>query len=274
MTFQYPFNRSYVGTKDAMSPSDSSGGVQKVFHGFPSTAFLKSNNNFSGSGQSVSKDMAYTGSRQIPYGYNPSSSSLSPSGNRFYWNDWSSDVFDGWGDWNIYNPATNTSTYLEFTYINQADGSLSTEYRTIHSRNWKITHGFVAQGVYKIEFVCLSDATFTFWFSHWGNMGSDGSTLNSNYTYSASWGTLFWNYNRQSGSSTEVFSTYCIPRVLATNQLGSWNSSIFYSGISGSDNLAIWVGPLTHGATFYYAKSSNLASSVANDIIKTTGSYF
>ena len=51
------------------------------------------------------------------------------------------------------------------------------------------------------------------------------------------------------------------------------NDSIFFSGIQSSDNLAIWIGPLTHGATFYYAKSSNLASSVANDITTTTGGY-
>ena len=272
MTFNYPHYKSYVGTKDAMSAG--TGGIQKVLHGFPSTTFLVSNENYSGSGLTVNKDMYSTSSRSVPYGYNPySGGSITPTGTRYYWNDWTNDVFDAWGDWYIFNPSTNGAEYISFTSTNGPDGTVYSESQTIHSKTFQKKHGWVAQGVFKLDIAC-TDPTFEFWIGHWGNMGSDGSTNNYNYTYTASWGTLFWNYNYQSGSSYEVFSTYCIPKVRAINESGNWNSSIFFSGIQSSDNLAIWIGPLTHGATFYYAKSSNLASSVANDITTTTGGYY
>jgi len=273
MSFNHPFYKSYTGTTTAMNPK-TDGGVKKVQHGFTNTTFLVSNNSFSGSGISATKDMASTSSRSIPYNYNPyTGGALTPSGSRYYWNDWSNDVFDGWGDWNIFNPATSTAEYIGFATLNSSDGTVYSETQTMHSKTFSIKHGWVAQGVFKLDVAC-TDPTFTFWVSHWGNMGSDGSTNNYNYTYNASWGTLFWNYNYQSGSSYEVFSTYAIPKVLETNQSGSWNSSIFFSGINGNDNLALWYGPFTHGVTFYYAKSTNVASNVASDIVTTTGSWY
>tara|TARA_X000001382_G_scaffold126707_1_gene113636 strand:- start:1821 stop:2645 length:825 start_codon:yes stop_codon:yes gene_type:complete len=274
MSFNYPFYKSQIGTATAMSPI-TDGGVKKVFHGFPSTEYLVSNNSYSGSAQSVSKDMSYSSSRSINAGFNPyTGNALTPSGNRYSWSDWSSDVFDAWGDFNIFNPATNTSEYIQFSTINGPDGTIYSETQTMHSKTFEIKHGYVAQGVFKLDIAC-TDSAFTFWISHWGNMGSDGSTQNTNNTYtSASWGNLFWNFNQQAGSSSEVFSTYCIPKLTTINNQGNWGNAIFFSGISGNDNLALWYGPLTHGATIYYAKSSNISSNVANDIVKTTGSWY
>tara|TARA_X000001382_G_C3142589_1_gene170105 strand:- start:252 stop:1076 length:825 start_codon:yes stop_codon:yes gene_type:complete len=274
MSFNYPFYKSQVGTATAMTPT-TDGGVKKILHGFANTEYLVSNNSYSGAALSATKDMTNSSSRSINAGYNPyTGNALTPNGTRYYWSDWSNDVFDGWGDFNIFNPATNTAEYISFATQNGPDGTIYSETQTKHSKTFEIKHGWVAQGVFKLDVAC-TDPSFTFWISHWGNMGSDGSTVNTNNTYtSASWGYLYWNYNQQSGSSSEVFSTYAIPKVVSINNSGSWNSSIFFSGISGNDNLALWYGPLTHGATFYYAKSSNVSSNVANDIVKTTGSWY
>ena len=119
-----------------------------------------------------------------------------------------------------------------------------------------------------------SDNTFGFSIGMYGNMGSDGSTQNTDRQYSASWGTLSYNYNSQGGTS-EFFYSHCIPKIKTFNDgitlSGGDFTSNFKTGISGNDNLAIWTTTLTKGATFYFVKGSNSSTGtmynwVANDI--------
>jgi len=220
------------------------------------------------------KDMYQTSGRAIPSGYNPSSGSLTPSGNRYYWNDWNGDWFDGWGDFYIYNPSTTSASYISFANINGSDGTVYTETQTHHSKTFIIKHGWVAQGIFKLDVEC-SDISFQFSIGAYGNMGSDGSTQNTDIQYAASWGPLSYNYNSQSGTN-EWFYSHCIPKVKTFNDgitLSSGNfTSKFRTSISGSDNLALWTDTLRVGATFYFVKGSNSSSGamyewVANDIV-------
>mgnify|MGYP001236712454 CR=1 FL=1 len=223
---------------------------------------------------SVYKDMtSVTWGRTIPSGYNPSSGTLAPSGTRYYWNDWSNDIFDAWGDFYIYNPSNSSASYISFATINGGDGTLYTETQTHHSKSFTIKHGWVTGGIFKLDVEC-SDDTFNFAIGMWGNMGSDGSTQNTDRQYSASWGTLSYNYNSQ-GNSSEWFYSHCIPKLKTFNDgitlSGSNFTANFKTGTSGNDNLAIWTETLTWGATFYFVKGSNSSSGamynwVENDI--------
>ena len=80
---------------------------------------------------------------------------------------------------------------------------------------------------------------------------------------------LFYLTNEQTFSSNEIFSLYCIPRVVDQN-VGGWNSTRFFGGIEGSDNLYMYVKSITHGVTFYYAKSLDQGSAVSADIGKSS----
>ena len=227
-----------------------------------------------------SKDMTTVAStRTIPSGYNPSSGALSPSGNRYYWNDWSGDWFDGWGDFYIYDPSTISASYISFASINGGDGTVYTETQTHHGKSFTIKHGWVTQGIFKLDVEC-SDDTFNFSIGMYGNMGSDGSTQNTDRQYSASWGTLSYNYNSQ-GNTAEYFYSHCIPKLKTFNDgitlSGSNFTSNFKTSVYGNDNLAIWTDTLTWGSTFYFVKGSNSSSGamynwVENDIEFVQGS--
>jgi len=226
-----------------------------------------------------SKDMGSTSARAIPSGYNPSSGSLTPSGTRYYWSDWSGDIFDGWGDFYIYNPSTTSATYITFASVNGGDGTIYTETQTHHGKSFTIKHGWVTQGIFKLDVEC-SDDTFDFSIGMYGNMGSDGNTQNTDRQYSASWGTLSYNYNSQSGTS-EWFYSHCIPKLKTFNDgitlSGSNFTSNFRTSVYGNDYLAIWTDTLTWGATFYFVKGSNSSSGamynwVENDIELVPGS--
>lgn len=239
--------------------------------------FLKSqgltgNQGFTLNTSFVGKDMrSLGGSQQIPSTFNPKSPSgiLTPSGTRFTWQDWSGDYFDDWGEFYIFNPADQTASYISFSTINGADGTFFTETQTHHSKTFKIVHGWAVRGIFKLDVACTSDDTFQFALGHFGNMGSDSSTNNSDLTHTASWGTLHYNFNTDGGS--ENFYTHVIPKKKTDNDSINVDTSGLFTAIFSSDRLAIWTGYFTHGFTCYYIKGSNnstgaMAEWVANDI--------
>lgn len=218
-----------------------------------------------------------TTTQQIPSGFNPKSPAgiLTPSNssfNRATWMDWGNDFFDDWGDWYIFNPADQTASYIGFTdpaNINGADGTFFTETQTHHGKTFKIVHGYAAQGIFKLDIACTSDTTFQFALGHYGNMGSDGGTNNSDLTHTASWGTLYYNFNTDLGA--ENFYTHVIPKKQTDNDSINVDTTGLFTAIFSSDRLAIWTGYFTHGFTCYYIKGSNnstgsMANWVANDI--------
>lgn len=221
----------------------------------------------------ASKDMRSVSSSRPPVsGFNPKSPAgqLQPSGDRFHWQDWGDDFFDDWGEWYIFNPADQTASYVQFSTINGADETFYTETQTHHSKTFKIVHGWAAQGIYKVDVACTSDDTFQFAIGHYGNMGSDSNTNNSDLTHTASWGTLHYNFNNQLGVR-EFFYTHVIPKKKTDNDSIVVDTTGLFTAVFSNDRLAIWTGAFTHGFTFYYIKGANnstgsMANWVANDI--------
>ena len=237
----------------------------------------------------------YTSSHSFPAYGHPSGSSVNVTG--YAWSDWGNDVFDGWGWWHFWNPThgvaeIKSSTVGEYSYNSNfeddtnvsvtasnwtnwvtegSDGTINTVYfvadfnptgQTNSSlrKHVKMDYGYIRQGTY-IMHITFADYTWPFRFCMGGNMGSDGNTINGNQsgTYSMYSGsmTLYGNYNQQSGSSSELFSTYFIPR------LGSQNAAI-NRGLSG-DNLYLWTNEIKAGIDVYYVKGNwyTFASGVA-----------
>lgn len=226
-------------------------------------------------GLSPTKDMNVTSGRTIPSGYNPSGSSLTPTGSRYYWNDLGGDIFDGWGDFYIYNPANGAASYIVFTTRNGGDGTIYTETQTHHSKTFTIKHGWVTTGIFKLDVAC-QDGAFEFSVGCYGNMGSDGSTANIDYSYSATWGLLRYNRNYQTNNTNESWYTYVIFRDPNFNDNTVQDSVGWFTSIYGSDNYACWTGTIKYGMIFYWSKGpTNLSSGwIQNDIEEVGGVWY
>ena len=238
---------------------------------------LTGNQGFTMNTNTPNKDMvsSATGTYEIPAGFNPAPGILLPAGTRYYWTDWGGDIFDGWGNFYIYDPISGTASYITFPVGQQngPDEIVYTDSQTHHGKTFTIKHGWVTVGIFKLDVEC-EDVTFNFSVGMYGNMGSDSNTLNSDRTYSASWGNLNYNYSSQLGTS-EFFFTHFIPKVKSFNDgitnSGSNFTANYFTDVNGSDNLAQYTGTLNVGATFYFVKGSNNTTGanydwVANDI--------
>ena len=197
---------------------------------------------------SVSKDMNSTSGREIPSGYNPKGGTLTPTGTRYYWEDWSGDWFDAWGDFYIYSPVHGTASYITFANMNGGDGVIYTETQYHHSKTFIVKHGWTTQGIFKLDVEC-SDPSFNFSVGTWGNLGSDGSTQLTDSNSTESWGGMKTIRTSQGGSS-EWFTTNVILK--NTND----NSTSVRFGVYGSDNLAIYTPTITVGVLMYFVKGN------------------
>ena len=279
MSFNYPYYASYVGSDAAMSATEA--GIKHIRNPANAQKYIMSLNRTSsftsgggGTAISVNKDMNASGNRQIPASVFPSGNATTPSGTRYYWADWSNDVFDWWGDFYIYDQ-TGATNYITFGTMNGSDGTFYDETQTHGLKSYKIRHGWVTQGVFKMDITC-TDPTWGFTVGHYGNMGSDSSTTGGTNTASNYGFNLYFMWNRQSGSSYELFSVYMIPKLYDTYLNWDWSSTPgIRQGLIGNDNRAVWgQGWITHGFIIYYAKSTNIAANVAYDLtIQDGGNY-
>lgn len=187
---------------------------------------------------------------------------------RSYWQNWGDDIFNGWGFFYIYNPATDKYLSPVFQQINQADGVIATETFTLDGRTFTIKHGYAAQGIYKFD-VSVNDSN-DFVFGMDGNLGSNGATSNSNlshnYTKLNEGFTLHYNYNVQTTVPTEDFFTYFVPYEQSKNK----STRPYLRYIYSSDNLALHTVALKHGTTVYVSKQNDVRDWVVNDIQLTT----
>jgi hypothetical protein len=110
--------------------------------------------------------------------------------------DMGGDAFDGFGGFKIVS-GTNSSiqTNLPFTNKNGADGVIYSETFTHDSVDWKIDHGWIANGIFMIQLKQISGTTKTFKLTFSGNYGSDGSTSYGSVqtNFSGKYIKTFWN---------------------------------------------------------------------------------
>jgi len=232
----------------------------------------------------IAKDMSTGAVTAIPSGANPKNPAgtmNAPTGQVHTWSDWSSDIFDTWGRWYIYDTSTGLAEHIQFGTQNGPDGTVYTETQTHHSKTFTIIHGYVVEGIFKLDVEC-SDDTFQFSIGMYGNMGSDGGTTNSDHQYTASWGKLSYNFNRDASTSDPLFIHF-IPKEVAFNAGITLSGTNFTTNLNtgtvgATDNMYVWSDPLKIGAIMYFVKSlpasthtltieeRSMAEWVANDI--------
>jgi len=187
---------------------------------------------------------------------------------RSYFQSWGNDIFNAWGFFYIYNPATGNYLSPVLQQINQADGIIATQNFTLDGRVFTIKHGYPAQGIYKFNITVNDSADFVFGMD--GNLGSNGSTSNMNltqaYTKLDENFTLHYNYNVQASVPTEKFYTYFVPYERSKNAATRPYLRFLYS----TDNLAMYTNPVKYGLNVYLAKQNDVKNWVINDLQLTT----
>lgn len=187
-----------------------------------------------------------------------------------HWSDWGGDIFDTWGFFYLYNPETNTYASPILTPINQADGIITNQTVTAFGRTFTITHGYVAQGIFKYT-ISVNDSS-EFIFGAFGDMGSDGSTQNinvsSSYALDGESFTLYYNRNTDGGAS-ERFYTYIIPYETTKNK-----NSITYikrnagPGVQSAalEVYSFYTVNVKGGVNIYFSKTNDVKDWVINDL--------
>jgi hypothetical protein len=213
-------------------------------------------------GASNMKDMTMTSTKYFTSAaYIPGATSLDTR--RTYWADWGGDIFDGWGFFYIYNPATGNFLSPLLTDVNKENGYIATETFTLDGRTFTIRHGYPVTGIYKFD-ISVND-TDPFVFGTDGEMGSNGGTVNEDRTYQYSVDdndlTLFYNYNVQITNPLEAFYNYWIPYVVSEGTTKTYTDYVY-----DTDYLAIHSKQVTRGITVYMSKQNDVKQWIANDL--------
>lgn len=185
--------------------------------------------------------------------------------NRLYWPDWGNDIFDGWGLFYLYDISQDEYIPLNFSSMEESDGVISTDEFIINGKTFNIDYGYPVQGIFKIDISC-EDKEFDFVFGMDGNLGSNGSTVNSNlaqeYTLEGESFKLHYNYNYQATNQSENFYTYFVPYEKGKNK----DIRSFTKHLYSIDSLSIYSKPVKAGLTVYVAKQANVKEWVLNDL--------
>ena len=213
-------------------------------------------------GASNMKDMTMTSTNYFTdASYLPGSNDL--DSRRTYWADWGGDIFDGWGFFYIYNPATGNFLSPLLTDINNANGYIAEETFSLDGRTFTVRHGYPVTGIYKFD-ISVDDYE-PFVFGSDGGMGSNGGTVNEDRTYVSNIDgeevTIYYNYNVQITNPLEAFYSYWIPYVVSEGISKTYTDHIYEV-----DHLAIYSKQVTRGITVYMAKQNDVKQWVANDL--------
>lgn len=217
-------------------------------------------------GNSNIKDMTTENTFSIPTDYTPYNTTI-PSGiESSYWDDWGNDIFDDWGHFYVFDVPSQQYYFPVFQQINLDDGIISTEtFTAFGGRVFTFQHGYVAQGIYKFQVTVNDEDKFI--FGAYGDMGSDGDTINNNqsqYVVNGKTYTLFYNYNEDDGSNTEKFYSYFIPYQQSLNQTKTYSEFVFEE-----DQLSIYSVPVQTGINVYFSKTNNVEDWIINDIVSS-----
>jgi hypothetical protein len=211
-------------------------------------------------GAVIEKDME---SNTFTYESAGTPNNTDPTLNTYEWSDWGEDIFDGWGNFYLYDPAANNYLGLQFTNINLPDGEFSTQNFSFNGRTFTITQGYPVQGIFKFEIRVDDDQPFI--FGEGGNMGSDSSTANVdlsyNYTLDGINLTLWYNENYQTNNTNERLYSYFVPFVIDENATKTYTDVLV-----GSDNLYLYSIECTHGLTVYHSKQFDTKEWVVYDL--------
>ena len=212
-------------------------------------------------GTTIMKDMSSL-SKTTGGSYTPNGQTLSST--RMYWSDWGNDIFDGWGFFYIYDSVNNSYISPILTPLNTADGVITTQTFNSGSRVFTLKYGYPATGIFKMD-VSVNDSS-PFVFGTDGNMGSNISTQNYDYTYDYTKGseelTLHYNYNVQLTIPNEAFYAYFVPYQLSDNK----TASPYVKNLYNTDNLALRTKSLYKGVTIYFAKQNDVKQWIINDL--------
>lgn len=184
---------------------------------------------------------------------------------RKYWTDWGDDIFDSWGFFYIYDPEQNNYLALNMPDMEENDGVISEDDFIFNGRTFTVKYGYPVQGIFKID-ISVDDRSKDFQFGFDGNLGSDGTTINSvlsqEYTIDGQDYNLYYNYNYQGANPPEKFYTYFVPYELSKNK----DSRTYTRHLYSTDNLAMYSVPVRRGLTVYIAKQADVKDWVINDL--------
>jgi hypothetical protein len=184
---------------------------------------------------------------------------------RTYWPDWGDDIFDTWGFFYIYDVVANNYRAVVLTGMDSADGVQNTQTFSLNGITYTVKFGYPVQGIFKFD-VVSSNRTRDFVFGFDGNLGSNGSTINSNlsqnYTLDGENFTLHYNYNYQGTVPSEKFYTYVVPYERSKNK----TTRSFTRYLYNVDNLAIHSVSVKRGVTIYIAKQNDVRDWIINDL--------
>lgn len=259
---------AYVGT-NAVSRMYYNGNIV-----WPAQTYrIKSKNNLTAGGLTVgatiSKDMASATRPSNSYIIYPGTSAP-PLVTAQRWADWNGDIFDNWGWFYLYDPATNAYYSPILSPVNASDGVITTQNFTAFGRTFTIKHGYPVQGIFKFD-ISVADS-LPFFFGAYGDMGSDSSTTNTNLTQAYTLGgnnyTLYYNRNVQTGSATEILFSYVVPYETSMNTAITYNKLSSGPGIHGGSQevLSIYTKSVKYGVTVYFAKQNDVKNWVINDL--------
>ncbi len=215
-------------------------------------------------GYEIYKDMIYGPCDSLNADYAPNNVAI-PSGQlSSFWHDWGNDIFDDWGYFYIFNPATNEYYFPYLIPENLRNGLYITNKYQAFGKTFTIKHGYAVEGIFKFDISC-DDPEFQFIFGAYGDMGSDEDSENTNLTQSYNLDgnnyTLYYNRNVESGDSTERFFSYFIPYQLSAN-----NSKTYNDFLSNDDKLSLYSVPVYQGITVYFSKKNDVYQWIINDL--------
>jgi hypothetical protein len=180
--------------------------------------------------------------------------------NASYWDDLGNDVFDDWGYFYLYDVSSSKYYFPLINPQNQDDGVITTQTFNAFDRTFTITHGWVAQGIFKFDITVNDELQFR--FGAYGNMGSDGDE--DQYYLSTEYGTgqtLYYHKHAEEDDNRERLFSYFVPKNESEN--ASRPFDVYYD----SDDMGMVSKPLTSGLTIYYAKSNDVKDWVIEDLI-------
>jgi hypothetical protein len=215
-------------------------------------------------GEEVEKDMSTTGVPNLYSQFAPDGVYYDGGGtSASYWEDWGDDIFDDWGYFYLYDPGSQSYMFLTLDQTNLADGVMATQQVSAFERSFTIVHGYCAQGVYRFEITCTSDSN-PFRFGAYGDMGSDGSTINTNVTSTITVGgtpyTMTYNRNVEEGDLIERFFAYFVP--FNPNEFAN---KTYTENVDG-DQLYYYSNAVTNGLTVYFSKRNDVVALVEQDL--------